>query len=509
MAEIVKVWTAPIAARQDPAQPITSQWGNDVWDNLEYLKQWLGHDFIAGAVQNHNHDGVNSAEVNLITGLIPNGSFDNVAGTLPTGWTKTEYTGGTVALTDTVNANGNQSLAMTSINLADGGGEIIHDTYRPITGGTYIPIEAVRWASIADVSCKADVIWYDKDKVQISITNLFTDTNTSLTSSIYNNSILAPASARYMRLRLTGGIPATGAAVGTIYFDGCLAIELPANSIRQIHMEDAAIGQSELKTATGTTSTASTTREQFTLAGGAYGFYPQIRMNSAENRAWEANITSNNSLAFIGWTANKTNITLKADGGRVIYAVQTYVTASRPYNMGDGEIGQFIFAIIDNTTGKVESVYSAPEAPWHYNGKTDIRGKLRADGKKYRVRRDMSDIPFAVSSIANDPVKMAEYVAAFNAAPTLDELITPELCQKDMPDIPHPFMGNDLTGKTVVMLDPVSDLNHELYEMCTNHDEFDLNQLLHDGYITVGNSDIGRVSPNGVLVPSFKWKQTI
>ena len=78
-----------------------------------------------------------------------------------------------------------------------------------------------------------------------------------------------------------------------------------------------------------------------------------------------------------------------------------------------------------------------------------------------------------------------------------------------MNDIPHPFQGNDLTGKTVVMLDPVSPLNHELNEMVKQSDEFNLNSLLHDGYLEIGNTDIGRVSPAGVLVPSFKWKNTI
>jgi len=38
-----------------------------------------------------------------------------------------------------------------------------------------------------------------------------------------------------------------------------------------------------------------------------------------------------------------------------------------------------------------------------------------------------------------------------------------------------------------------------------------LKQLLikHEGYMSIGNVDIGRASPNGVLVSSFKWKNTI
>jgi hypothetical protein len=175
--------------------------------------------------------------------------------------------------------------------------------------------------------------------------------------------------------------------------------------------------------------------------------------------------------------------------------------------LGDGVVGLFIFAMIDNTTGNIENVYQAPEAPWHYNGKTDIRGKLDTDGKKYRLRKNMENMPFCLSDINDDSVKLKEYIDAFTSAETIKELITQDICQCDMADIPHPFLSNDLTGKTVVMLDPVTDLNHQLQEM-SKHDDFDLNQIIHDKYLTIGNSDIGRVGPSGVLVPSFSWKKT-
>jgi len=265
------------------------------------------------------------------------------------------------------------------------------------------------------------------------------------------------------------------------------------------------IGQAELKTTTGEVSTTATIYTNLTLAGGTYGFYPQVKESGDGLGANVAILGTEVGATYI------TNIAIRANTTGTAYAQQRYITASKPYvlNPDDGEVGRFIFAVIDNGTGKVESVYQAEEAPWHYNGKTDIRGKLGKDGKKYRLRKDMSDIPFTLESALSDAVKMQEYVDAFYGAKITKELITQELCQRDMIDIPHPFLGNDLTDKTIVMLDPVCDLNHKLSEMCVAHDEFDLNKLLHEGYLKISNEGLERSGPEGILIPSFKWKNTL
>ena len=285
----------------------------------------------------------------------------------------------------------------------------------------------------------------------------------------------------------------------TIQNQGALATE---NSVDQALIDANAVGISELKASSGVVSGAGTAPVDVTLPGGQYGFYSQIKTNNASYAALARISDALTSTSYI------TNISIYSNNtSGITSAQQTYIEASPPYDLGDGVVGLFIFAMINNTTGKIESVYQAPEAPWHYNGKTDIRGKLDPDGKKYRVRKNMENMPFALSDIKNDKVKLKEYIDAFTSAETVKELITQEICQLDMIDIPHPFISNDLTGKTVVMLDPVCDLNHQLQEM-SRHDQFDLNQLIHDEYFTIDNSDIGLVSPNGVLVPSFKWKKT-
>ena len=299
-------------------------------------------------------------------------------------------------------------------------------------------------------------------------------------------------------------------AVGTITGLGSLATlnQVPNNSI----------GQGQLKTAPGSASVAIATNSTNSIfvvnPAGAYGYRERIRTSiSLPSAAY----TYNGGVVLKPQTGSVTTFTsyislagASPGGGAAftVYGEVVYVQASPPYDLGDGVVGRFIFALIDNETGKVEAVYNSTEAPWHYNGPTNIKGYVKTDGKKYRTRKDMSAIPFTLLEAQNDIGKLQDYTTAYKEAPLIEEEITQEIKQADMGLIPHPFMGNDLTGKTVVMLDPVSDLNHKLSEMCDNHDEFDLNGLLHDGHIKISNTGLTRSGPAGILIPSFSWKKT-
>ncbi len=46
-------------------KPVTTGLWHDIWDNTQYLKEWLGASFLAGAIQDHDHDGVNSKSITL------------------------------------------------------------------------------------------------------------------------------------------------------------------------------------------------------------------------------------------------------------------------------------------------------------------------------------------------------------------------------------------------------------------------------------------------------------
>lgn len=270
------------------------------------------------------------------------------------------------------------------------------------------------------------------------------------------------------------------------------------------------IGQSELNTANSEVSHASATATRITLPGGSYGFFPRVRMSNTSSYTVEMNLIGYNATAVTGWTSSITSVYMRANASQTMYAAQRYMVASPPYDLGDGVVGRFIFAVIDNATKKIESVYQSTEAPWHFNGPTDVRGKLMANGKKYRERKNMPDLGFTLKDAiaVNNKIQIQEYTDTYNAATSIIEEITQEIKQADMSLIPHPFTGNDLTGKTVVMLDPISDLNHHLSELVSTHDDFDLNGLLHDNYFKIGNTGLNRFGPDGVLIVDFNWKKT-
>jgi len=306
----------------------------------------------------------------------------------------------------------------------------------------------------------------------------------------------------------SGGDGASIPYSGMSFSNNIVASDLAANAVGQSEIGANAVGQSEIKDTSGIVSNTGNTFVRFTLPGGAYGFYPRVKASIASSTQ-EPLVRISAPSGSSPSTSYTTIISLSNEEvTATTYAQQYYFQASPPYDLGDGEIGRFIFAIVDNATGEIKSVYSAPEAPWHYNGPTDIRGKLAKDGKKYSARKDMSGYSLSLTQAKLNIGTLQAYNLAFQNAPMIQEEITQDIKQADMNLIPHPFMGNDLTGKTIVMLDPVSDLNHELDEL-SQYEDFDINELLHDGYLEISNIGLNRSGPPGILIPSFKWKNTL
>lgn len=171
----------------------------------------------SGATQDHNHDGSNSALIPVGANYLRNGSFEN-AGTA--GWTITQYSGGTVE-TNTANAmDGNTALAFTSTVAANGGGDAVSNEYVTVTGGNFYPLSGVIKASVAGMYNKAELIWYDGAKAQISASTIYNSTNTPKSATPFTAAVLAPTLARFVRVKITGGVPNASSTTGTVYFDG-------------------------------------------------------------------------------------------------------------------------------------------------------------------------------------------------------------------------------------------------------------------------------------------------
>ena len=297
---------------------------------------------------------------------------------------------------------------------------------------------------------------------------------------------------------------AAGAVLANSYVVTAMIAEL---NVTQGKLANAAVGQAQLKTTTGEVSTTSATT-LLTLPGGEYGFYPTIRSSASSANTFKALIggVDHFSHADLG-TSYLTRIVLGSSAAQTTFAQQRYVQASPPYDLGNGEVPLFVFALVD-ALGNILATYVAADPPWANNGRTIIRPEfMDAQGRGFRRRKVM---PFTWQEAKNDPVKRAQFADQLANAPLELYEITQAVKQADMPLIPHPFQGNDLTGKTVVLIDPVSRICEGLLRM---HEEFSsapesVAELLHGDYLRLGNTPLPRSAPPGVIAVSANWKPT-
>lgn len=219
MTAITKAWVTIADGAVDPDSPLDAALMTGLRDDLVHLREWLGASYTAGAVQNHNHDGANSAAIE--TGVaVRNGGFED--GT--NGWTLTAFTGGTIATNTGNEQEGAACLGITSTVLANGGGEAIMAGFttvaqalRPMTFTLAVK------ASAANISSKAEVLWYNDTQASISTSTIYTSTNTPTTAAIQEVLLTPPATAKYFKIKLTGGVPSSGSGTGTVYFDAVSA----------------------------------------------------------------------------------------------------------------------------------------------------------------------------------------------------------------------------------------------------------------------------------------------
>jgi hypothetical protein len=298
-----------------------------------------------------------------------------------------------------------------------------------------------------------------------------------------------------------GGPTGSGTVVPVITWDA--KGRLTAVGTAGITIPAASVAQGNLKTTTGEVTTASTTGVNLTLPGGEYGFYPSLRVTVSDAIAyWGADgsgvgkeaassaATPYATLAFLSCSS----------AGRTTFMQQRYVQASPPYNLGDGEVPLFVFALAD-ALGKIIATYVAADPPWANNGPTNIRADFFDKiGRGFRVER-----PKVARGLLLNPATRGAALAALDAPHQIIE-ITQAMKQADMPLIPHPFQCNDLTGLTVVLLDPVSALTERLLRL---HDGGEsIGGLLYEDHLRLDNAPLVRAGPAGVMPVAPRWKLT-
>lgn len=235
-----KAWVVIADSAVDADSPVDQALMTGLRDDLVHLREWLGGSYAANAAVDHNHDGVNSA---LVGGsgesLLKNGGFEDGL----TSWTTTAYTGGTVALNTANDLEGTQALGFTSASTANGGGDALSAEFK-VAGNAAYRCGAVLKASVANVSAKIEVVWYNKSLSQISVDTLFSTANLSTSAVVRAHVLVSPTLARYARVRLIGGVPGSGTSAGSVYFD---AVRFGAATDRQIHPSDQVINGMQME----------------------------------------------------------------------------------------------------------------------------------------------------------------------------------------------------------------------------------------------------------------------
>lgn len=269
------------------------------------------------------------------------------------------------------------------------------------------------------------------------------------------------------------------------------------------------VSQGDLNTSTGTLAAAVADAWTLlgTLPGGQYGFGLEGKTAVSGREASLAYGTPNSGTSF-GHVAY-------AFGGAetsTITVQERYVTASPPFDMGDGDASGFIFVRL-NRQGAVLGMYAADVPPWGYNGPTNIRAdKKDAQGRKYRkcfkVRsaRGLQDIS---EIVGRDVLSLAELTAAEMRSLSdydLDEqyeLITQDIKNRDMALLPHPFVGAAAANETVVLLDPMASITRRIIAMMNAG--ADVSELIRD-QLAIDNEPLNRKGPKGVMQAKFRLK---
>ena len=265
------------------------------------------------------------------------------------------------------------------------------------------------------------------------------------------------------------------------------------------------VAQGDLKSITGDVSSVNT-NTMVTGAGGEYGFWPTINSSVANANQYmvtPAGPVAPHSSIFQAATSQLGTTFLQrfhmgSAGSFTVTARSRYIQASPPYDIGDGECHSFIYLLIDNSTGNIDSGYHAPDPVWANNGPTCIRPEYKHHGKGYRIIQTI------------DKSKSFEDSSRYSS---IEQEITNDFKNSDMVLIPHPFQGNDLTGKSVVLIDPCDSIVRQA-ELMKESGELALEELFHNDYVRFSNEHIeGRCTPcnhgtDEVMVVKPTWKNS-
>ncbi len=191
-------FTAITAGEVAVDAPLTAELGDKIKDNFDYLYALSG-DVID----------------------VPNGTFeiDADADGIPDNWTRSLYAGGSGAFDTTTPAQGAQSYQFTHPGGAGNGGGYLESKYLPISEYVSPLVQFALKCSAAGTKVVCRIRYFDKDKVDLSSDeDIYSSTSNPTSWTLKTLWGVPPATARYIKIRLIGGLNDTDVA-GTVDFD--------------------------------------------------------------------------------------------------------------------------------------------------------------------------------------------------------------------------------------------------------------------------------------------------
>lgn len=279
-------------------------------------------------------------------------------------------------------------------------------------------------------------------------------------------------------------------------------------------LANAAVAQAKLKTTTGAGSgTVSDGVHLYTLPGGQWGFWPRLRVGSpsGDTNLWPWGPT--------GSLGSQLRLTVSQYSSTFFHWEQRYVQASPPYDLGDGEVRAFLFIVRERATGELAQAYLAREAPWHYNGPTNIMAhRYGPDGRAWQqvpaVVRELREAGAERGAWLADPARRAavlERLHHLGEERTEEVELTQVVKNADMGLLPHPFVGSEGIGVhgsgadwVVQIADPMSPIMEELVALQELGEDV-LQAIVLGGHLKFGRTPLKRATPPGVQAVSVAW----
>lgn len=168
-----------------------------------------------------NFDYLNGQIGSLGLADIPNGSFDidSDADSVPDGWTRNLYAGGSGGRISTTQAHGSACVNLVHPGGGGNGGGYYESGYVPCSPQMPEIVSLVHWATAAGMHNQVVAQFYDADLVTIGADQtLYDSTANPAAATLLLLGFVPPAAARHYKLQLVGGKNDVDVA-GTAYFD--------------------------------------------------------------------------------------------------------------------------------------------------------------------------------------------------------------------------------------------------------------------------------------------------